>query len=65
MIAKREDRETRYFIDLDIQTRKILEWGFDPRSKLVKQEPTGQSHVRVFITRGQYNKLDKKRQALS
>ncbi len=54
MTAKREDSETRYFIDLDLRMCKILEWGFDQRSKLAKQEPVGLSQLRIYVTRGQY-----------
>lgn len=59
-MKKREDRETRYFIDLDLRTRKIIRWDYDQRDKLAVQEPAKPFHQRVFITKGQYNKLEKK-----
>ncbi|MHC4582571.1 MAG: hypothetical protein ACYS14_14030 [Planctomycetota bacterium] len=59
-MKKKEDKNTRYFIDLDLRTRKILDWGYDQRDRLAVQKPTKPSHQRVFITRGQYNKLEKK-----
>ncbi len=65
MTPRREDSETRYFIDLDLRTRRILDWGFDQRSKLAKQEPLGPAHLRIYVTRGQFNKLDKKSRALT
>ncbi len=64
MTTRREDSETRYFIDLDLRTRRILDWGFDQRVKLAKQEPKGPAHLRVYVTRGQFNKLEKLHQEL-
>jgi len=32
-MRKIEDKNTRYFIDLDLKTRKILKWGYDQRDK--------------------------------
>jgi hypothetical protein len=59
-MRKREDRNTRYFIDLDLETRRILGWDYDQRDKLVVQKLTKLSHHRVFVTKGQFNKLEKK-----
>ncbi len=56
-MKKKEDRNTRYYIDLDLKTRKILNWDYDQREKL-SQELTEPFHQRVFITKGQYNKLE-------
>jgi hypothetical protein len=58
-MKKQEDRNTRYFIDLDLKTRKILNWDYDQRDKLVTQKITEPFHRRIFITKGQYNKLEK------
>ena len=54
-----EDKNTRYFIDLDLKERKILNWDYDQRDKLAQELPTP-FHHRIFLTKGQYNKLDKK-----
>ncbi len=62
-MKKMEDKETRYFIDLDLRTRKILNWDYDQRNELV-QTLESPSHQRVFITKGQYNKLEKRNQEL-
>jgi len=32
--------------------------------KPAKQEPEGPDHVRIYVTRGQFNKLDKKHREL-
>lgn len=62
-MKKKEDKETRYYIDLDLRTRKILTWDYDQRDKLV-QKLENPSHQRVFITKGQYNKLEIRNQDL-
>ena len=64
-MRKTEDKETRYFIDLDLHSRKIISWDYDQRSHLAIQEPATPFHHRVFITRGQYNKLVKKQLEVS
>lgn len=64
-MKNKEDKNTRYFIDLDLATRKILAWDYDDRHKLVAQELNKSSHHRVFITKGQYNKLESKHLELS
>lgn len=56
-MSKTEDKETRYFIDLDLKTKQILQWDYDQRQKLVGQELLKPWHVRIYITKGQYNKL--------
>lgn len=63
-MRKKEDQETRYFIDLDLKGQRIIGWDYDQRSKLVAQKPIDPSHHRVFITKGQYNKLEEKRSEL-
>ncbi len=59
-MKKREDKETRYYIDLDLKTQKILHWDHDQRETLVMYKATNPFHHRIFITKGQYNKLVKK-----
>ena len=34
---KKEDKETRYFIDLDLTSGEIINWDFDQRD-LLKEE---------------------------
>ena len=55
---KKVDKDTRYYIDLELATKKVIGWDFDQRQKLVSEElPIGQ--VRIYITKGQYSKLSK------
>ena len=62
-MKKREDGETRYFIDLDLKTRTIIGWDYGQREGLA-QELEDPSRQRVFISKGQYHKLER-RSALS
>jgi hypothetical protein len=55
-MVKKQDKETRYYIDLDLRNRRIINWDFDQRDRLV-QKLEMPYHQRVFITKGQYNKL--------
>jgi len=59
-MKNKEDKNTRYFIDLDLQTLRILNRDYDQREKLAVQELMKPFHHRIFITKGQYNKLEKK-----
>lgn len=62
---KSEDANTRYFIDLDLETMQVLRWDFDQRDKLIKQRPAKPAHHRIFLTKGQYNKLERRNQEIS
>lgn len=55
-----EDRNTRYYVDVDLKTQTILNWGFGHKIKLAKEELLKSSHHRIFISKGQYNKLEQK-----
>jgi hypothetical protein len=63
-MKKKEDKNTRYFIDLDLEERKILNWDYDQRDILILHKFTNPNHYRIFITMGQYKKLDKKNMEL-
>lgn len=64
-MRKIEDGETRYFIDLDLKSGEILTWDYDQRDRLFKQGLSKPFHHRVFISKGQYNKLENKYSELS
>lgn len=63
-MSKIEDKETRYYIDIDLTTRTIINWDYDQRDKLSVQDVAAPYH-RVYITKGQYNKLEQKNSELS
>ena len=64
-MRRKVDSETRYFIDLDLKTGKVLCWDYGQRERLANQTPEKPAHHRVFITKGQYNKLEKKYSEIS
>lgn len=57
-MSHRQDADTRYFLDLDLKTGKIVKLDIGDRFALV-QELTYPYH-RVFLTKGQYRKLEKR-----
>lgn len=58
-MSKKEDKETRYFMDLDLKTKKIIKLDTSQRYK-IDQMLDNPTYHRVFLTKGQYNKLEKK-----
>lgn len=57
---RREDKNTRYFIDLDLSRGTIIRWDFGEKTKLAHEVLEEECHQRVFLTRGQFNKLIRK-----
>jgi len=59
-MSEEEDKNTRYFIDLDLRTREVLVWDYGNRHQLALQDPEEPFHHRIFLSKGQFNKLVKK-----
>jgi hypothetical protein len=57
---KNIDKNTRFFIDIDLKSGKIINWDYDQRDKLVRQKMKKPFHHRIFLTKGQYTKFVKK-----
>lgn len=57
---KKIDQDTRFYIDLDLGTKTIIGWDYGSRYELEQKLPDP-NHRRIFITKGQYNKLEKLR----
>ena len=57
-MIKKIDSDTRFYIDLDIKTKKVIGWDYGQRQEL-KQELADPNNRRIFITKGQYHKLEK------
>ncbi len=55
-----EGKNTRYYVDLDLRTQTILNWNYDQKDKIKIENPAKPFQYRLFITKGQYNKLQKK-----
>ena len=53
------EKEIRYYVDLDLSSNAICGWGYDLREKLVNVKLKASQH-RIYITKGQYNKLVQK-----
>lgn len=56
---KKIDSDTRFYIDLDLKSKSIIDWGYGQRQVLAKELPNS-NQERIFISKGQYNKLIKK-----
>lgn len=48
--------DTRFYIDINIKSKSVIGWGDGSRFEL-EQKLAHPDHRRVFITKGQYNKL--------
>ncbi len=59
MYEKKEDKSTRYFIDVDLKEQKILGWDYDQKEKLILEKSSKLHIHRIFITKGQFNKLNR------
>ena len=51
-------RKGYYYIDVDIQTMVVTNWGTTPEATLTGETERPTVH-RVFLTKGQFNKLIK------
>ena len=56
MAATKSD-ETRYFIEIDLETLEIIRVGSDQRAVLNKGEQTQAGVHRLFLSKGQFNKF--------
>lgn len=54
---KTVDKDTRYYIDLDLNSMKIVQWDYGQRQDLKEDESYNPDRTRIYITKGQYNKL--------
>lgn len=51
-----KDKDTRYYLDINVKTWEVANKGLGDRHDLIKNMPSYPIH-RVFITKGQYDKL--------
>lgn len=56
-MTKKIDSNTRFYIDIDIKTKRVIGWDYGSRYEL-EQKLSDPNHRRIFITKGQYNKLE-------
>jgi hypothetical protein len=59
-MSSNQDGSTKYyyFVDVDLRSRQLIGWGCEQKHE-VEVELTEGYH-RVFLSKGQYNKLEKK-----
>ena len=57
MTTKRDKNPTYYFIDVEVKSRRRIGWGTETKDN-VEVRLTSRYH-RVFLTKGQYNKLER------
>jgi hypothetical protein len=63
MTARTKNNPSYCFIDIDLRSRQIIGWGTEKKDKVDVQLSTG--YHRVFLSTGQFNKLEKKLKAAS
>ncbi len=56
-MPKSQDKDTRYFIDIDLKSLKVVNSGYDQKQNLDQGRQTNPKLHRLFLTKGQYNKL--------
>jgi len=54
---KIQNKDTRYFIDVDIETLKVVRNDYGQKENLDKGRQNDSNVHRLFLTEGQYNKF--------
>lgn len=54
---KEKNKETRYFIEIDLASLKLTRCGYEQRENLDKGRQLDPKTHRLFLTLGQYNKF--------
>ncbi len=52
-----QDKDTRYFVEIDLDSLKIIRCRFDQKQNLNKGRQNDPTVHILFLTKGQYNKL--------
>lgn len=53
----RDDRDTRYYLEIDADSKKLVSFGLGNRFELSNDDlPDGT--IRIYITKGQFKKLE-------
>lgn len=65
-MVRTQDKDTRYFIEIDLQNLKVSRCSFENKWSINKGRQTDPTIHRLFLTPGQYRKLvDRCRDELS
>jgi hypothetical protein len=62
MTSIKDKNPTYYFIDLELRSRRLIGWGTETKDKVEVRLTKG--FHRVFLSKGQYNKLEKQLKAV-
>ena len=54
---KIQDKDTRYFVDVDLRNLKIIKCSFGQKENLNKGQQNDPAIHRLFLTKGQYAKF--------
>lgn len=52
-----QDKDTRYFIEINLKNLKIINCSFDQKDNLNKGRQNDPAIHRLFLTKGQYSKF--------
>jgi hypothetical protein len=55
MVMRPNMNRTYYFIDIELKSRRLIGWGTESKEKVEVKLSSG--YHRVFLSKGQYNKL--------
>ena len=56
-MSKQEDADTRYYIEIDLESLKITKCTMDQKQNLDKGRQNNPDIHRLFLTKGQYKKF--------
>lgn len=56
-MEKAQNKDTRYFIEIELDSLKIIGNGYDQKQNLDKGRQNSPNVHRLFLTKGQYNKF--------
>lgn len=56
-MSRIENDDTRYFLEIDLGSLKIIRCGFDQKQNLDKGRQNTPAIHRLFLTKGQYSKF--------
>ena len=54
---KPQDKDTRYFVEIDLTCLKLIRCAFEQKENLDKGRQSDPKTHRLFLTKGQYNKF--------
>ena len=56
-MSKIQDKDTRYFIEIDLATLKVIKCSYGQKENLDGGHQTNPVVHRLFVTEGQFNKM--------